>query len=704
MATTPLLGAAGAERARERAHAALDEEDVEPHPAYDTLDDVDWIDDVNNLKTFFERLFEAPLQQAHIVGELLTGGLCLESSFAGEWGSRSLQFAGHSERWYVRSEPRGRIGQPLREGEVRRVAIMICESASSAQVTSMRLRLLPPVPSLIKEMAMGVEEPRDLYDRMSHAAEAVNMFPINVFEHRSPRFESDNMSYYRSILGQYADITDKHKVRSGFSEFAVAGCLAGVCLPDCTSGETIRRTFNTTQYCSIKKNLSTRFIARMSDKLIGSNDEKQLLVMRYIYAAEAICDAHTYTNVLDMLADSFYYGALPDDMRSPDKVLLVMAAAVRVAGYPDRYNIAPGTLNDIFSTHEFNVLIEAVQPSLASFSVQTPCKGKIMAIDVLVYHTRELVNRHLAELAPGSAKREQLEKRIEDNLAVLYRIGVGLCIDVCGPPPPEDDAAMRTRYGSATRCVDPVCRERDRATWAADRSMGRLRRVQPSVRATSRNARQLALLRVVAEVERALMTTVVAAAAQPRPQPQPESPPESPPPPPTTATTASAASAAATAGPPSSSKKAKGKARRAAKAAGKAGKAGKADKPANAPRPATGLEASLDEAALKSKATYLAEALELGLCAGSTHLFKQQAFLVHAGAVQRCATCIRTVHVIEAVALGGRFKQCTTCGQPRCSVCVQREIDKLGPVSDDDDDSVEEEERQCFCCGQISTA
>ena len=52
--------AAGRGRRRaERAHAALDEEDVEPHPAYDTLDDVDWIDDVNNLKTFFERLFEA---------------------------------------------------------------------------------------------------------------------------------------------------------------------------------------------------------------------------------------------------------------------------------------------------------------------------------------------------------------------------------------------------------------------------------------------------------------------------------------------------------------------------------------------------------------------------------------------------------------------------------------------------------------------
>ena len=307
-----------------RAQAVLDEEeDAEVHPAYDTLDDVDWLEEVNTLSTFFERLFEGPLSQEELTGELSTGTLRLDRSFVGEWGSRALGFEGHVERWYVRSEPRGRIGQPLRKGEVRRVAIMIRASAESARVTTMRLRLLPPLPTLIADMSAGVEETRDLYDRMTHAPESVNMFAINIFEQRGQSFAGEGVTCYRTVVGEYSDIRDAHKVRTGFGEFVVAGSLAGICMPDCSNGEAIQR-YNPTQYRTIKQNLSATLLCRLNEKRGASRQDIQTAVARYVCAAEDICDAHTYTALLDSLADAFYYGALPDDMRCPGKALLII--------------------------------------------------------------------------------------------------------------------------------------------------------------------------------------------------------------------------------------------------------------------------------------------------------------------------------------------------------------------------------------------
>ena len=107
---------------------------------YDTLDDLK--DEVCTLQNLYEAVIGKAVNQGGI-GTLTTGSLCLRSNSETTWG-RSVGFTDESSIYSVRSHPKGRLGLPLRIGELRKVTVLVCSTKTSriAHVTTIKLWLL----------------------------------------------------------------------------------------------------------------------------------------------------------------------------------------------------------------------------------------------------------------------------------------------------------------------------------------------------------------------------------------------------------------------------------------------------------------------------------------------------------------------------------------------------------------------------------
>ena len=101
---------------------------------------------------------------------------------------------------------------------------------------------------------------------------------------------------------------------------------------------------------------------------------------------------------------------------------------------------------------------------------------------------------------------EKIRTSMTRTLEMMYRSGVGLCVDVFGVEPrrPDGCTSVYTGEGLAEGCCDPV--EQSRHSSAYKAGLGNLEpRIDP-MRCTSRSDRQMALARVISNVERWLST------------------------------------------------------------------------------------------------------------------------------------------------------------------------------------------------------
>lgn len=656
---------------------------------YDTLDDVDWLDSVTTLREFSDRIFGQNIKsQASIVGDMSCGS----GSFASlgnceDWGITFFSMEGHEERWYVRSDPKGNIGKPIKPGETRRVAILTRCGPTGYHVATIRMWELEPMPAWLmpetdaerEELMRHVDSGR--FERVTHSAEHVSMFPIQLFESDTTEINRHAnglevepgriITLHQVVLGQYADLHPEAPcdrglvVYSNLAEYQIAGSLCNAPI------QSVSDRLPTIVPYKIKdwKNIVEKHDAILKSQLATTGRTEPYITERYLRAARRICDTHNYMGVLDMIADPFYAGAMPDDIMSPLGVRLLMAVAVRVAAHPERIQVPTGTINDQYSAKEFTALFESVEPPIPLPTNGT--SGHMYRIDALIAHMTDgvatIYNKQLSNPALEPHMRP-LKIMLDHNVTTLYRIGTGLCIDVCSTPPPEDDDALQTDFGYASRCVDPVLRDRDRACWASYQELGRVQSSSSPQRKTSRNARQQKLIEVMTYVERTLgglikpayhisdMNTVPTFVDHPDKCKS-------------SSETSSAPSVAASSRPGRSAKKAKGQNRRKAQPQQDAGSS----------RCGYNLKDSkaIKEDVFSFSSTKLQFALQMGMFASFAHLHNYDIFTISATTVRKCCTCHRSVHVIEAAAIGGIFAKCMCCNAPRCLHCVDENVQAI---------------------------
>ena len=507
----------------------------QPTGAWDTLDDVD-TNKIKCLQDLYELVIGPALRQANVVGQLDTGGISLTGVAASHWsGGHGVHFHGHDQVWQVRSAPKGRIGKRIERDEVRLVSVLIrpAQRSSVALVSTFRLYLLPPLASV------GNVASR----RGSHTCAALNV-PIrglHIFSHQGrgclqARAYLEGKNGYHVVLGSYATLQEQapdgprkgdwltQRVVEGVQfPLVVAAHLDGLSIPDEPMHRQGIETFPSDKWLEIKTRLTGRFGALISTRHAGQNVDGTALASRLVFGAMGIAEHASLVGVLDMIATPFFEGAMPNELHEPCGLPLLLAMAVRIACFPHRYGLEPGTADDHWACREARHLLESVQPGViardgdASSSSASPGGGEQMfAVDIVINHAMSVLTDCMDKLERKAIQSvldrmttedgRPIKERFHESLEMLRRAGVGVCIDVCGVAPRRGDglSGIYTQYGLAHGCCDPI--EQSRCAMAYDCGLGDLEPFSAPIRTSTRGARQMALVRVLTTVEYWLAT------------------------------------------------------------------------------------------------------------------------------------------------------------------------------------------------------
>ncbi len=551
---------------------------------YDTLDHLD-VSKIGTLSDFYEAILGPALRQPGVCGVLITGTRDMTSSQNGTmaWGTQSVEFPDYEENWQVRSSPKGRMGEWIQPDEIRKVAILVRTSASNgkaARITTVKLWVVSPVDifSTSNDRHIG-----------TYGAHGVHMIGMHMFEHHGRRLVekrgfSMGRNNYRTVLGSFVTAmtppppgmeasttgrTAKFFSHDGKMIDSVQSCPIHICtiaasLAECEVQPYMQTDIPDTYVLDNKlldekrqcanfgmvELLLRKEHARRSEERAALNilqeepteeeyaeevkafrltSEQRKAVEKdasaLIAASEALCEQLSHGGFLDMMADTFFDGAMPDAMHRPSGMPLFIAFAVRIACYPDRIGLPPGTPDDQFAVREVANLFESFQPACLPSGIGDYKGSRAQpqyAIDIVIQHSvskmlEELERIKNAEPSSESAilkerLREQgtqvdaIEKKVQSALVMLHRAGTAVCVDLCGTIPRREDgtSGVYTKFGLAESCCDPV--EHAKCATAYKNNLGHLTpRVDP-MRCTSVGARQMALARVLAVVERWLCT------------------------------------------------------------------------------------------------------------------------------------------------------------------------------------------------------
>ena len=548
---------------------------------YDTIDDLD-TSRVSTLSDLYDVILGPALRQSGVCGILITGTRDMTSTQNGAmaWGAGSVDFHGYGENWQVRSSPKGRMGTLVKPDEVRKVAVLVRSSASNgkaARISILKLWVVPPT----NIFAVSNERHRGTY-----GAHGVNTIGIHLFEHHG-RAQIKEQGFamgrnnYRAVMGSYVTATTlpppgleatttgctaQFFNREGKMVDSVQSCPLHICTiaaslagcellpqmyadpPDTLELDSkILDEKRSVMNCGMSELLLRKEHARRAHERAASNvfddaasDPEDVASLRLtpeqlqaleskssalVAASEMLCEQLNHGGFLDMMADSFFDGAMPDSMHRPSGMPLLIAFAVRIACYPDRVGLPPGTADDQFAAREAANLLESFQPAVLPQGIGDGHGTRSQpqfAIDIVIQHSVEKMLTELERIrnaTPASASaalkeklREQgtqvdaIERKVQEALVMFHRAGTAVCVDLCGTIPRRADATsgVYTKFGLAESCCDPV--EHAKSAAAYKNNLGYLTpRVDP-MRCTSVGARQMALARVLALVEHWLCT------------------------------------------------------------------------------------------------------------------------------------------------------------------------------------------------------
>lgn len=225
----------------------------------------------------------------------------------------------------------------------------------------------------------------------------------------------------------------------GISQFVTAGFFAGVdCADLChRAAEPVTHS----QWLTIGDAYSSRLVSN-----VGNNQALQA-----IHNASTVSDLLSAEGLLGILSHGFCLDALPDMLHSPEGCPLLIAFSVRLACYPGRYGLAPGTAADTLANNEVNSLFEA------NWEPITPEKAGecgVYAIDVMM--------KGAFKDAMAYGKRMDTRQSIIDNVIYWQRSGQQCSSNIFGPSL-DDFLHTPSQFGRCEQLTDPLEEARNRA-------------------------------------------------------------------------------------------------------------------------------------------------------------------------------------------------------------------------------------------------
>lgn len=498
------------------------------HPSsFDTISDLD-VPSIDSVEGLYEAVIGKAMRQHAVVGIVHTGPITLSGVTCQAWNERveGVRLGNHDEIWQVRSHPKGRIGQKLRPGELRKVTVLVRDDqrhGATARLTTVRLWLLPP---------QDAAERADRRGAATYAAVGVNTVGIHLWEHHGREFLATN-DLPEGVRGF-------HAVYAGYRlmmHTPTSGVNKGVAIPCAMASDYVHRLVLASSIASIAvpdkpthrlgfdRVCQRTWARRRHQENVGFCEtvadthpdvtEPTVFAARLLFGADGVADQASLLGLLDMLADPFYDHALPNDMRQPNGLMLMMAVAVRIACEPDRVGVPISTSDDRWAGRGVCQLLEAAYPCVLSMSVhdeeeQSHVRGsRMFGVDLLLEQAIATLNSHLnVHETENSVPKEAVDfvrRTLQDSLETLHCMGTAICIDVCGVAPKQSDgtSGVYTEFGLAQSCCDPMQEGRNQAAYEA--GLGNLTPWYTPPRSSTKTARQRALVRMFGCVERWLL-------------------------------------------------------------------------------------------------------------------------------------------------------------------------------------------------------
>lgn len=658
---------------------------------YDTLDSVDIPNDAT-LCDLYTWVVGLPMAQADLCGILATGTVHVSSSNVHTWG-RHVQFHSHPELWAVRSAPAGRLGQPLELGEVRQIAVLVRESQRCTRAKVSLIKLWR-----INHQATGPASDQGR-SALTYGAIGVGIHGVNLFED----FVTPSSEFYathntHSVLSSIATIHEEPVGAVGAIEasmtprYILGGAIAGVMVPDASNARACEEYYTQAAWSAGIDNNNFAFSALVRSRGYSSNS---VVAGNLLRAAEDVFEQCSFVGYLDMLADPFYEGALPDHAHQPNGIPLMLAIAVRIACNPTRWGLCAALPEDAYVAREVCSLIESAMQCVIATNEDGVSGTQTFSIDIVINRALDAMQSHLRELQSGKldgrkggVDHKKMLNMLKQTVHFFYCTGIALCQDVCGLPPraPNGKSTASTAYGFAHHVADPVA---DAGAREARRMhLGRVAPTRLTVRTSSRAKRQVALISVLVAVDQWLRTrkyhgVVLAKTAQAPYSVLPQDlVPEA------DDATVEAATASALPLAARGSKKKKKKQQQLEAVLAERGKLRGANSQYCATQAVSSLfcdkkdprlVACIDQLsgeAIDQACGCFADVLQWGGCAGIGRLFDVRSYLVSPKSVVRCCHCERFVHVVQSVALAPTraYSKCPTCSHPRCLWCISHDL------------------------------
>jgi hypothetical protein len=403
--------------------------------------------------------------------------------------------------YYLRSYPKGRIGKPLEEGEVRMTAVYVADRTNSIAKIVITLSFLVghvDVASYCKTSA-----------RESYSVAGIPLLSPLSFSDQTAPFDragacARNATGHRMILTSTVQVLHANALKSfrtGNHDFAIASIVAGVPITDsvrrCYEMTTEQR-YDQTQVALISQLATSIAMNRpcFVHDVVKTSPNHTAAAAFALNAARIASDMLSASGLLDIIASPIAVGALPDAMLHPLQLPLALALLTRMAAKPAQYQLLPGTNNDLYAAKELSELMEAqFHPIL-----RLPDGENLWAIDVCATVALTQVKAQVAKIKKKK-DRDAEDMGMDQSLNALFSLGVGLCNDVIGSTIPDD---IYTDVGLAEKVCGPI--ETARAKAAANKGLGKLGINLSTMRVSSRAARQKTLVNILCEVEEFLRT------------------------------------------------------------------------------------------------------------------------------------------------------------------------------------------------------
>ena len=381
----------------------------------------------------------------------------------GEW--RPLR--GSDERIQMRICPKGIMGASLAQRSAAKITIAYRRFEPKRSEFESAFAMLWPSP----QIAEGSTTIAHMFAQGSAplSARQLNLLAPSVFKHhdaarlidepldanglegpclsKTQRFAVTSPTLHRVIKNSCFNVTSETGVQRTFpgaGSWVLAGELAGVDVPDrqrsCVEEAELQK------FDSYTNNMATQLI-------------KGCGAPRALSAAAAslqICDLLSIDGILCLMSDESH-SVFADHFHAPSGLPLLIAAAVRVASYPDRFDLPRGTARDEFANRDLCSLFES------GWSPFDYGRG-VYAIDVvLATALTEAKNCKKAGKdgkdggAPRAERSHDVKKAnglIRDNLMYMQRVGQRAISGIFGATTAE--LPTNSRFGRSPRTCDRV--------------------------------------------------------------------------------------------------------------------------------------------------------------------------------------------------------------------------------------------------------